>query len=204
MSGLIERLQERTASGDEQLRVLDVGGEETDDVLDALGPDTRRKVYRTLFEEPGTPSEIADRIDTSVQNLHYHLSTLEDAGLIAPVDTRYSEKGNEMTVYAPATDPLVLVGDRDIRPQVQRSLADVVGGLSILAAASLLVQWGAERLASPAVGRANVVGPASPNAAASAPRKTLAWLVFDFAEPGVVFFLGCLVLVAAIALVTER
>ena len=204
MSGLIERLQKRTASGDEQLRVLDVEGEETDDVLDALGPDTRRAVYRTLFESPGTPSEIAERVDTSIQNLHYHLSTLEDAGLIAPVDTRYSEKGNEMTVYAPATDPLVLVGDRDIRPQVQRSLADVVGGLGILAAASLLVQWGVERLASPVIGRGNVVGPASPTADPTTARETLAWVVFDLAEPGVVFFCGCLVVVAVAALAMDR
>ncbi|WP_115864487.1 ArsR/SmtB family transcription factor [Halorussus litoreus] len=204
MSGLIERLQDRTASGDEQLRVLDVEGEETDDVLDALGPDTRREVYRTLFEAPGTPSEIADRVDTSVQNLHYHLSTLEEAGLIAPVDTRYSEKGNEMTVYAPATDPLVLVGDHDIRPQVQRSLADVVGGLGILGAASLLVQLGTERLASPAIGRGNVVGPASPNADATTARETIAWVVFDLAEPGVVFFVGCLVVAAVAVTVTER
>ncbi|WP_276299440.1 ArsR/SmtB family transcription factor [Halorussus lipolyticus] len=204
MSGLIERLQDGTASGDEELRVLNVAGDETDDVLDALGPEMRRDVYRTLFESPGTPSEIAERLDTSVQNLNYHLSTLEDAGLIAPVDTRYSEKGNEMTVYAPATDPLVLVGDRDIRPQVRRSLADVVGGLGILTAASVLVQLGVERLASPAVGRGNVVGPASPTADPTTPGKALAWFVFDLAEPGVVFFCGCLVVVALAAFVMDR
>ena len=204
MSGLIERLQDKTASGDEQLRVLDVEDAEADDVFDALGPDTRREVYRTLFEAPGTPSEIADRVDTSVQNLHYHLSTLEEAGLIAPVDTRYSAKGNEMTVYAPATDPLVLVGNRDIRPQVQRSLADVVGGLGILAAASLLVQWGTERLASPAIGRVDAVGPASLSADARTVRETLAWFVFDLAEPGVVFFCGCLIVVVAAALAMDR
>lgn len=204
MSGLIERLQDRTASGDEQLRVLDVEGEETDDVLDALGPDTRREVYRTLFESPGTPSELAERVDTSVQNLHYHLSTLEEAGLIAQVDTRYSEKGNEMTVYAPATDPLVLVGDGDIRPQVRHSLAEVVGGLGILAAASLLVQRGVERLASPAIGRGTVVGPASPTADPTTARETVAWFVFDLAEPGVVFFVGCLLVVAVGALVMDR
>ncbi|UPV75826.1 helix-turn-helix domain-containing protein [Halorussus limi] len=204
MSGLIERLQDRTASGDEQLRVLDVDGAETDDVLDALGPDTRREVYRALFESPGTTSEIAERVDTSVQNLHYHLSTLEEAGLIAPVDTRYSEKGNEMTVYAPATDPLVLVGDRDIRPQVERSLTDVVGGLGILAVASLLVQWGTERLASPAIGRGNVVGPASPSGGPSTIREALAWFAFDLAEPGVVFFCGCLVVVTVAALAMDR
>ncbi|WP_132058208.1 ArsR/SmtB family transcription factor [Halorussus amylolyticus] len=204
MSGLIDRLQDRTVRGNEQLRVLDVGNAETDAVLDALSPETRREVYRTLFESPGTPSEIADRIDTSVQNIHYHLSTLEEAELIAPVDTRYSEKGNEMTVYAPATDPLVLVGDGEIRPQVQRSLADVVGGLGILAAASLLVQRGAERLASPAIGRTDTVGPASPGADAEPAREALAWLVFDLAEPGVVFFCGCLLVVAVVALATER
>jgi DNA-binding transcriptional ArsR family regulator len=132
MSGLIEQIQDRTGTADERPRVLDVDDDDTDEVLDALSSDTGRALYRTLFDEPGTASEVANRCGTSVQNAHYHLSNLQTAGLIEPIETVYSEKGNEMTVYGPATDPLVLVGNRDLRSGIERSLTDVLAGLGLL------------------------------------------------------------------------
>jgi DNA-binding transcriptional ArsR family regulator len=197
---MIERLQTGTASPDEQLRVLDVDGEETDEVIDALSSETSRAMFRTLFEKPATPSEIAERVDTSVQNVNYHVSNLETAGLVEPIDTRYSEKGNEMTVYGPATDPLVFVGNHDIRPGVERSLSNVVSGLAVLGLASLFVQWGAERLVDSPNG-AGAVGPASPGATSE---WTLTWLIFEVLEPGLLFFVGCLLVLSVVVLATER
>jgi DNA-binding transcriptional ArsR family regulator len=200
MSSMIERLQSGTASPDERLRVIDVNDAETDEVLDALSSATSREMYRTLFEEPATPSEIAARVDTSVQNVNYHVSNLEAAGLVEPIDTRYSEKGNEMTVYGPATDPLVFVGNEHVRAQVERSLSDAAAGLGVLGVASLFVQWGAERLVDSPSG-AGAVGPASPGAETAS--RTLTWLVFEVLEPGLVFFVGCLLVLAAV-LATDR
>jgi DNA-binding transcriptional ArsR family regulator len=194
MSGLIDRLQDRTAAADERPRVLDVTDAESDEVIDALASDTRRTVFRTLFEEPGTPSEVATRMDTSVQNVHYHLSTLREARLVEGVDTRYSEKGNEMTVYAPASDPIVFVGDAELRPRVERSITEVVGGLGLLVVAALLVQWGAKRLAA-GVGR---TGPAVGPAARVPLDGDAEGLVSLLLEPGVSMFLGCLLVVAVL------
>ncbi|RYJ15183.1 ArsR family transcriptional regulator [Halogeometricum borinquense] len=199
MSGIIDSIQERTTRTDEQPRVLDVDDAEADAVIDALSSDTRRAVFRSLFDEPGTASDVADRLDTSVQNVHYHLSTLTDAELVESVDTRYSEKGNEMTVYGPANDPIVFVGNRDISPHVRQSLTDIVAGLGVLGLGSLLVQWGAKRLVAPAARGIGVVEPASRSAADS----TLANLVFAVAEPGVLFFLGCLVVFGLVAYVRQ-
>jgi DNA-binding transcriptional ArsR family regulator len=196
MSGLIDKLQGPVATPDEQLRVLDVEGEETDDVLDALSSETSRELYRALFEDPATPSEIAERIDTSVQNVNYHLTNLEDAGLVEAIDTRYSEKGNEMTVYGPATDPLVFVGNRDLRPRVQRSLADVVAGLGILGVAGLFVQWGAEQLFGAGSGAGTAVGPASASGSSGGTPDAISWLVFQVFEPGLLFFFGALFVIA--------
>lgn len=202
MSGLIDSIQDRTATTDEELRVLDVEGEEADAVLDSLATDTRRSLYRALFDKPRTASELADCLDTSVQNVHYHVSNLEDAGLVEGVDTCYSEKGNEMTVYGPASDPLVILGNEEMRPRVQQTLTDVVGGIGLLAVAALLVQFGAERLARPTVGDVSA-GPASPNATLGDP-GSLAWYVFDVFEPGVLFFFACLAIGSLVALALER
>jgi DNA-binding transcriptional ArsR family regulator len=206
MASPIEKLQERTGLPSERARVLRMTDSDADEALDALSSDTGRTTYRVLFDEPGTASELAERLDTSVQNVHYHLSNLQEAGLVEPIDTVYSQKGNEMTVYGPATDPLVFVGDDDRVPVVRQSLSGLVGGLALLAVASLLVQWGGERLyragGGPGAPPAGSAGPLSVNGG-GAPTGTLTWLVFDLLEPGLVFFAGCLV-AAAVAVVVAR
>jgi len=203
MSSLIEKIQERTGTADESPRVLGVADNETDDVLDALASDTSRSLFRTLYDEPGTPSEIADRCDTSVQNVHYHVSNLEDAELIEPVETVYSSKGNEMTVYGPASDPIVLVGDHDMEPRIQQSLANVVAGVGLIGFASLLVQWGAEKLANSTAG-SGVLAPASPSAGPVSGANTLARFVFEVVEPGVLFFCLCLTVLGIAALLADE
>lgn len=202
MSGLIDRIQKRTASADEQPRVLDVDDTGTDEILDALSSDTGRALFRTLFDRPGTASEIADRCDTSIQNVNYHIANLEAADLVEPIETVYSEKGNEMTVYAPASDPIVLVGNRDLRSQVRQSMTDIVTGIGLLGVASLFVQWGAKRLANPA-SRGSLIGPASPNAPEATPTGSAAWLVFEVFQPGLLFFCTCLGILAVFAFVAH-
>lgn len=90
MSGLIARLQDRTGRAREDPRVIEMA--DADDILDALGAETRRETFRALFDEPATPSELAERVDTSIQNVDYHLQNLRSVGLVEPVETIYSEK----------------------------------------------------------------------------------------------------------------
>lgn len=203
MARRITELQTRLATTDEQVRILEMAEEDADEVLDALASDNGRQALRSLFADPATPSELACRLDTSVQNIHYHLSNLRDAGLVEPIDTVYSEKGNEMTVYGPANDPLVFVGDRARLSSVRRSLTDVVSGLGILAAASLLIQWGAERLVRSGTPASDIVGPAGRTPEPS-PAHTLGWLVFEVIEPGVLFFAGCLVIAGIVVSMLDR
>ncbi|WP_247008531.1 ArsR/SmtB family transcription factor [Halorientalis litorea] len=203
MSGLIERIQNRAVPETDDPRVIEIADGDADEVLDALGSETRRATFRLLFEEPRTPSEVADRLDTSIQNVDYHLTSLEETGLVEPVDTVYSEKGNEMTVYGPANDPLVFVGDDDRTTSIQRSLTEVVGGLGLLAVASLLVQWGAELLVRSRSATLGAAGPAGTTGPAF-PDGSVGWVVFEVIEPGVLFFVACLVLAAVTALWTRQ
>lgn len=79
------------------------------DVFSVLSADTARTILSELYEDPATQSEIADRVETSIQNVSYHLDNLVNAGLVTVVDQWYSEKGTTMDVYAPAGGSLVLV-----------------------------------------------------------------------------------------------
>lgn len=98
---------------DDDPRTVDLFSEEADRMIDALGSDTARTILGAVSDEPMTKSEIADRIDTSVQNAHYHLNRLHEAGLVRIAGTRYSSRGTEMDVYAVDGSPLVLVGRFD-------------------------------------------------------------------------------------------
>ncbi|WP_276258413.1 ArsR/SmtB family transcription factor [Haloglomus litoreum] len=131
------------------LQTLWLDSEEAGDLLSSLASDTARSVLTALHEEPATASEVADRVDTSLQNARHHLNSLQDADLVEVEETRYSSKGREMSVYAPVSDPtVVFVGSREHDGGLLDSLRSVLPVLTVLALASLLVQW----LVVPSVG----------------------------------------------------
>lgn len=126
---------------DAEPRVIGVDSEDADDVLSALSAETARKLLAELNREPAPPGELANRVDTSLQNAQYHLKKLKKAGAVEIVDTAYSEKGREMDVYAPANQPLVIcAGDEQETSGLRAALANFLGGLAVVGLASLLVQ----------------------------------------------------------------
>ncbi|WP_266078971.1 ArsR/SmtB family transcription factor [Haladaptatus caseinilyticus] len=125
-------------------RVLGVDSDDADDLLGALSSGTARDLLSALHEEPATASELSDRADTSLQNAQYHLQKLEDAELISPVDTIYSEKGREMKVYAPTDGPLILfAGREDQTTGLKDALSRVLGVAVLLGAVSAAIQYAA-------------------------------------------------------------
>jgi DNA-binding transcriptional ArsR family regulator len=129
-------------TGEGQPRVVDLEGEDADAVFGALSSTTARRIYARLDSEPGTPSDVADAIDSSIQNVRYHLENLEDAGLVEVVDTWYSSRGNEMSVYATTDGPLIVASDESKASQLRTALSRLIGGIGALAGGSLLVQYG--------------------------------------------------------------
>jgi DNA-binding transcriptional ArsR family regulator len=86
---------------------IEVTRDEQTDVLGALSSETAQQILATLGDEPATASDVAGAVDISLQNVNYHLDSLREAGLVEPVETWYSAKGREMTVYALTTERLV-------------------------------------------------------------------------------------------------
>ncbi|MGQ3330056.1 ArsR/SmtB family transcription factor [Halorubrum sp. FL23] len=85
-----------------------VDRDEASKILQVLSSQSAQEILGALKSEPRTTSEIASAVDQSMQNVSYHLDRLCEAKLITPADTWYSEKGKEMTVYALATEQLVV------------------------------------------------------------------------------------------------
>jgi len=106
-----------SAEADPRVHWLDDDG--TAQLLGSLSCDTARDLLSCLQESPATATELSKRVDTSVQNARHHLGNLVDADLVRVADTRYSEKGREMKVYAAAAPFVVCVGgDADDREAV--------------------------------------------------------------------------------------
>jgi len=140
MSRLLPFKSEPTQSP-EGARVLSLEDEATEEALSALSSDTAREILSLIYEEPRTPPEVRDEIETSLQNVHYHLENLEDAELIQPAGSGYSEKGTEMTVYAPASEAVVLfAGAQEDGSRLQTALARLLGAVGLLALASIAVK----------------------------------------------------------------
>ena len=126
---------------DREPRVVDVDDEDADDLIDALTSETARAALTALHEQPATTSELADELDTTLQNVQYHLGNLREADLVEVADTAYSEKGREMNVYAPADEPLVLfAGGSTTESGVKTALKRLLTGYGILGLAGLAAQ----------------------------------------------------------------
>ncbi len=132
--------------GSGEPRLVDIDDEAADEVFAALSSDTARAILSRLYEDPETASGVAESANTSIQNARYHLEKLETAGLIEPVDTWYSSRGTEMTVYAPTGEPLVVAaGDQESKGVLRRALQRVIGGVGVLGLASVVINRLADR-----------------------------------------------------------
>ena len=141
MSGLLPSTPDIIPERDPDPRVIGLDSDDAGELLAALSSDTARALLAALHDEPATPSVLAKRVDTSLQNVQYHLEKLEKAELIEEVDTWYSEKGREMSVYAPRDGPLVVFpGSSDDAIGLQRILTRIVGAVAILGVASLILE----------------------------------------------------------------
>lgn len=141
MADLLPSTPDTSAAETTAPRVIGLGDEEADTLLEALSSETARTILDELHADPAPVSELASRCETTIQNTQYHIEQLAEAGLIEVIDTAYSEKGREMDVYAPADRPLVVVaGDTTQADTVKDRLPEFLGGLGLLVAASLVVQ----------------------------------------------------------------
>jgi DNA-binding transcriptional ArsR family regulator len=182
------------SSAEESPRLVDLDDDVADEVFEALSAGTARALLAACYEEPATATELAEEVDTSLQNARHHLDTLLEAGLVEVVDTWYSERGTEMKVYAPANESLVLFASND-GGSLRDLLGRVLGGTALLAIVSLLVETtlgGASRGESGGDGGYAI----STDAGAQATSTPVAEAarsggLLDLAQhPGLVFFLG--------------
>lgn len=113
---------------DREPAMVGLADDEAASVFETLSSRTARRVIAHLYEGPATATEVAEAVDTSLQNATYHLSQLSDAGLVEEAGTWYSSRGVEMTVYTPTSEPLLLVAGTDVSDDIAAGLAELDPG----------------------------------------------------------------------------
>lgn len=140
MSLLPSRGPDTSTSQEGELQVVGVD-DDVAPLLDALNSETARAIINEIYQEPGTPSAIADRLDMSIQKVSYHIEKLEEQDLIDVAGTQYSEKGQEMTVYQPPDDPTVLfVGTEERKRSLTTMVKRLLPIVSVVALGSLVIE----------------------------------------------------------------
>ena len=133
--------KQSTPSVERTVEHLVVDDQEELKVLQTLSNETALKIFTELQHDSKPPATLADEFDLSLQTVHYHLGNLESLGLIRPVDTWYSEKGVEMTVYAASCDPLVLsIGSNGRLERLKTSLASMASAFGLVLFVGLIVE----------------------------------------------------------------
>jgi DNA-binding transcriptional ArsR family regulator len=194
MARLLPSTTDAASADDAAPRVIGLDSAEADDLIGALSSGTARRILATLHDEPASASEIADRVDTSLQNVQYHLGRMDEAGLVEVVDTVYSEKGREMKLYAPADRPLVVVAGPETEAEGLRAvLTRFLGGVGVLALVSLLVQFVLGGSSAPSATAAD----GAEGARIAAETTTSATAAATGLPPGLLFFGGGLVVLLA-------
>lgn len=207
MARLLPSSLEESSDNDAKPRVIGLDSDDADDLLAAMSSETARQLLSGLHETPAAPSELADTVDTSIQNAQYHLENLEEAGAIEVVDTVYSEKGREMNVYGPADSPLVVVAGDDETGSIRAALARLLAGVGLLgvvgAAINAVAGYGLLGAQSPTDSEGGAGGVGAMDAATQTP--TGGGAPIDPAAPGTLFFIGGLaVLVVGTVLLRLR
>ncbi|WP_080508318.1 ArsR/SmtB family transcription factor [Haloparvum sedimenti] len=166
---------------DAEPTVLAIDDESADEIFNALSSATTRSILTSLYMKPKTASEIGDEVDTSLQNVNYHLTKLKENELIEVADTWYSDQGKEMKVYTPSDEALVLFAGEDLtQSTVLSSIKNLIGVVAAFSIVSVLVDQLFRRFASSS-------SPISAGAGQSSGEVTTYML-----PPGAIFFLGTL------------
>lgn len=164
--------------------VFALNEDDASDALDALAAETARQILTELYERPRSPTELQGEVGTSLQNVHYHLDNLESTDLIRQVGTRYSEKGNEMAVYGPASEAVVFVaGESESR--IKRAFSRILGAVALLAGGSLVFGAAVERWLAP---EPEPPDPSGPGIMSESLRTTTE--VINAIDPALAFFIG--------------
>ena len=127
-------------SDDDKLLVIPLG-EESKAITQTISNDTAMRILDLLAETPLSTSAIAKSLDIPLTTAQYNMEKLIEAGLAKVDKTKYSEKGREVKLYAPARRFIVIVPEKTTGQAVIEALKKYLVLIPIALVASIIVEY---------------------------------------------------------------
>jgi predicted transcriptional regulator len=124
---------------DDVLLVLPLG-EESKLITQTIANDTARQILELLADAPLSTSAIAKTLEIPLTTAQYNVEKLIEAKLVVVEKTKYSEKGREVKLYAPARRMIVLVPANTSRQAVMDVLKKYLVLLPLAGFVALMVE----------------------------------------------------------------
>ncbi|OPY28801.1 MAG: Helix-turn-helix domain protein [Methanocella sp. PtaU1.Bin125] len=124
---------------DDKLLVLPLG-EESKLITQTIANDTARQILELLADGAMSTSSIAKKLDIPLTTAQYNVEKLIEAKLVVVEKTKYSEKGREVKLYAPAKRMIVLVPANTTRQAVMDVLKKYLVLLPLAGFVALLIE----------------------------------------------------------------
>lgn len=128
MSSIFPISSEKTVSI-EKPEVIELESQRAEVVLDALSSKTTREIFLEIYEKESSISQISDRTDNSIQNVKYHIEKLEESNLIEVARIHHTENGNQMKMFCPKSEAVVLLSSQQDKDKALRSAIKKVGSV---------------------------------------------------------------------------
>ena len=137
---LAGRVVRRIRGDPDEPTITDIEDEDASELFDALGSETSRAVLGACYEDGRTRSELADELETSIQNVSYHVDKLESAGLLEPAETRYGANGSEVLVYEPSKQAVVIAaGETNFVDRLSEAINKLFAPVALAGLLSIIV-----------------------------------------------------------------
>lgn len=127
------------------MHVLSLEDEEGNEIAEVLSSESTRSVFNLLEDQPRTPKDLAEKLEMSSQNIHYHINKLSEVGLVESIDIEYSDRGKEMKVYAPTHEGVILCDQAESKAKLEEIIARFAKGSFVAIIVSAIVHLVYER-----------------------------------------------------------
>ena len=111
---------------------LEPGQEKAQNIVKAISNQNAGEVVQLLsLEGPLRLSDIAQRLDMSINAAKYHIENLMNAGILEISNTRYSVKGKKIKIYRLKNQVFIVAPKMKCIAEVQRTLMKYCAALGI-------------------------------------------------------------------------
>jgi DNA-binding transcriptional ArsR family regulator len=88
--------------------LVDLNETKTKKLAETITSDTSRKILNYLTEKEDSEANIAKELNIPISTIHYHLTKLQESGLVLVEEFHYSKKGREINHYKLANKYIII------------------------------------------------------------------------------------------------